>query len=202
VGLRPRPFASLSTTKKTIMGHFDRLLASKVSSANLEVLETGVLTHGGIVTSTESVVVAITATATANSDGTVVQPANTTIKSVYVIPQGTISTAGTSGDDLDISIGAATSFTDIVAAKALLDDAGGAVTMSKGMVLPIIKEFQGSAANDHAEQGCATSEAIAITASSLTTTASRDVNVRFTPLANDLGATDSVRVVFEFIHFA
>tara|TARA_R100001510_G_scaffold6222_1_gene4930 strand:+ start:801 stop:1355 length:555 start_codon:yes stop_codon:yes gene_type:complete len=184
------------------MGHFDRLLANKVSSSNLEVLETGVLTHGGLVTSTESVVVAISATADANSDGTVVQPANTTIKSVYVIPQGTISSSGTSGDDLDISIGAATNFADIVAATALLDDAGGAVTMSKGMVLPIIKEFQGSAANDHAEQGCATSEAVSISAGKLTTTSSRDVNVRFTSIDNDLTATDSVRVVFEFIHFA
>jgi len=184
------------------MGHFDRLLASKVSSTNLEVLETGVLTHGGLVTSTESVVVAISATATATSDGTVVQPANTTIKSVYVIPQGTITTGGTSGDDLDISIGAASNFADIVATKALLDDGGAAVSMSKGMVLPIIKEFQGSAANDHAEQGVATSEAIAIAAGGLTTAASRNVNVRFTTLASDLGATDSVRVVFEFIHFA
>lgn len=168
----------------------------------MEVLETGVLTHGGLVTSTESVVVAVTATAAANSDGTVVQPANTTIKSVYVIPQGTITTGGTSGDDLDISIGAATSFTDIVGAKAILDDGGAAVTMSKGMVLPIIKEFQGSAATDHAEQGVTGSEAIVIAAGGLTTAASRDVNVRFTPLVNDLAATDSVRVVFEFIHFA
>jgi|TARA_Y100000114_G_C11611406_1_gene255291 hypothetical protein len=135
-----------------------------------------------------------------NYDGSVTQPANTTIKDIFVIPQATITSSGASGDGLDISVGAASSFTDIIAAKELLDDGGSAVTMSKGMVLPIVKDFVGAGSNAHAPQGLATSEAIVIAAGGLTTTAERTVNVRFDPIDADLGAAGDVDVVFVFAH--
>ena len=116
------------------------------------------------------------------------------------VTQGTVTSSGVDGDGLDISFGAASSFTDIIAAKELLDDGGSAVSMSKGMVLPIVKDFIGTAANAHAPQGVATSEAIVIAAGGLTTTAERTVNVRFDPVDADLGAAATVDVVFVFAH--
>ena len=179
------------------MGHIDELLVSKVDAQ--EVRYNG-LPFAGVKTSVAKASVDIAVSAATNSDGSVTQPANTTIKDIYVIPQATITSSGTSGDGLDISFGAATNFTDIIAAKELLDDGGAAVSMSKGMVLPIVKDFAGAAQNAHAAQGLATSEAIAIAAGKLTTTSERTVNVRFDPIDTALGAGGVVDVLFVFAH--
>ena len=179
------------------MGHIDELLVNKVDAQ--EVRFSG-LPFAGVKTTVAKATVTLTAAHGTTDDGSVTQPANTTIKDIFVIPQATISSSGVNGDGLDISFGAASSFTDIIAAKELLDDGGIAVTMSKGMVLPIVKDFVGALADAHAPQGCATSEAIAIAAGGLTTTAERTVNVRFDPIDADLGAAGDVDVVFVFAH--
>ena len=158
------------------------------------------LPQSGVKLSAAKVSVALTVAHGTTDDGSVTQPANTTIKDIFVVPQGTVTSSGVDGDGLDISFGAASSFTDIIAAKELLDDGGSAVSMSKGMVLPIVKDFIGTAANAHAPQGVATSEAIVIAAGGLTTTAERTVNVRFDPVDADLGAAATVDVVFVFAH--
>ena len=179
------------------MGHIDELLVNKVDAQ--EVRFSG-LPFAGVKTTVAKATVTLTAAHGTTDDGSVTQPANTTIKDIFVIPQATITSSGVSGDGLDISFGAASSFTDIIAAKELLDDGGAAVTMSKGMVLPIVKDFVGAGSNAHAPQGCATSEAIVIAAGGMTTTAERTVNVRFDPIDADLGAAGDVDVVFVFAH--
>lgn len=143
----------------------------------------------------------VTATAAANTDLTVQQPANTTIKNLYVIPQGTFTTNGVSGDDLDIDVGTGETAGggQIIDQKALLDDGGAAVTMAKGDVLAVINNFAGAASNAFVDIGPATSEAMTIVDGTLGTADARQINIRFTPLANDLAATSTVKVVVEFV---
>ena len=67
-------------------------------------------------------------THTTNYDIAITQPARTYLKDLILVNGGDIVTNGSSGNDLDMSMGAATSYTDLMAATALLDDGGSAVT--------------------------------------------------------------------------
>lgn len=173
------------------------LILSSLDSASYKL---NGLPIAGVKTSVAQTSVTLAVAHGSNYDGSVTQPANTTIKDIFVVPQATVTSSGVSGDGLDISFGAASSYTDIIAAVELLDDGGSAVSMSKGMVLPIVKDFVGALANAHAPQGVATSEAVTIAAGGLTTTAERTVNVRFDPIDADLGAAGQVDVIFVFAY--
>ena len=141
---------------------------------------------------------AITITAAANSDGTVAQPAGTTLMSVILSPQTVITTAGASGDDLDFSMGTAAGGAKILAAKAILDDGGAAVSLAAGAAYEVISGGVGQAANAFAGLGTATSEASPVVGA-LYSAVARDVHYRFTPLANDLAATGTVDVICTFV---
>ena len=141
---------------------------------------------------------AITITAAANSDGTVAQPAGTTLMSVILSPQSVITTAGNSGDDLDFSMGTAAGGAQLLAAKAILDDGGAAVSMAAGASYEVISGGVGQAANAFAGLGTATSEASPVVGA-LYSAAARDVHFRFTPLANNLAATGTVDVICTFV---
>ena len=141
---------------------------------------------------------AITITASANSDGTVAQPAGTTLMSVILSAQTVITTAGTSGDDLDFSMGTAAGGAQILAAKAILDDGGAAVSLAAGAAYEVISGGVGQAANAFTGLGTATSEASPVVGA-LYSAVARDVHFRFTPLANDLAATGTVDVICTFV---
>tara|TARA_Y100000593_G_scaffold29963_1_gene59366 strand:- start:567 stop:1106 length:540 start_codon:yes stop_codon:yes gene_type:complete len=142
--------------------------------------------------------VAITITATANSDGTVAQPAGTTLMSVIISPQTIITTAGNSGDDLDFSMGTSAGGAQILAAKAILDDGGAAVSLAAGGAYEVISSGLGQAANAFVGLGTATSEASPVVGA-LYSAAARDVHFRFTPLANNLAVTGTVDVICTFV---
>ena len=141
---------------------------------------------------------AITITAAANSDGTVAQPAGTTLMSVILSPQTVITTAGASGDDLDFSMGTAAGGAQILAAKAILDDGGAAVSLAAGGAYEVISGGVGQAANAFVGLGTATSEASPVVGA-LYSAAARDVHFRFTPLVSDLAATGTVDVICTFV---
>ena len=186
------------------MGHFDELLVTKLVASEIEVNTLDLAEGGGKRVSSIKGTVAVTATAAANSDLNVgIQPANSSILNLYVIPQGTFTTNGSSGDDLDISVGTAAGGGQIIGTKALLDDGGAAVNAAEGQVLAIIDNGRPSGSNAFANDGPATSELMALASHGiLHTNTARDIHVRFTPLANDLAATSSMLIVCEFLHDA
>ena len=145
--------------------------------------------------------VAVTITATANSDISLVQPAGSWLKDVILVAKSNIVTAGTSGDDLDMSVGTSAGGTQILggAAKALLDDGGGAVTMGANIPVHVIKNGAGYSANAFVNCGIATSEANALQAINLYSAAARNLHFRFTPLANDLASTGTIRSIGVFV---
>mgnify|MGYP001312522196 CR=1 FL=1 len=143
--------------------------------------------------------VTITATAAANTDGTVAQPAGTTLMDVMISPHSILTTAGTSGDDLDFSMGTAAGGAQILAAKAILDDGGAAVSFAAGSVAEVISSGKGLGAGAHVGIGISASEASSVVGALYSATA-RDVHFRFTPLANDLAATGKVDVICTFVH--
>ena len=59
-----------------------------------------------------------------NTIVTIAQPAGTILKDLIAWPAGNIVTAGSSGNDLDISIGTASAGAQLLAATAILDDGG------------------------------------------------------------------------------
>ena len=179
-------------------------------TTNLDIDASGNITATGDVTigasgalkltSITATTASITATATNNTDTDIGdQPAGTVIKDFIVIPQSALTTAGSSGDDLDISIGTASGGGQILATKALLDDGGSAVTAAANVPLYIIENSVGAAAQKFATNGTgpATSEAMT-PAATLYSSAARDLFVRFTPLANDLSATGAVKIIVVF----
>tara|TARA_R100000654_G_scaffold74733_1_gene109865 strand:+ start:640 stop:1200 length:561 start_codon:yes stop_codon:yes gene_type:complete len=186
------------------MGHFDELLVTKLVASEIEVNTLDFAEGGGKKVSSIKGTVAVTATAAANSDLNVgTQPANSSILNLYVIPQAAFTTAGGSGDDLDISVGTAAGGGEIIAAKALMDDGGSAVSAKEGQVLAIIDNGRPAGSNAFSNDGPATSELMALAAHGiLHTNTARDIHVRFTPLANDLAATGSMLIVCEFVHDA
>ena len=151
--------------------------------------------------------VLLAVTHTTNYDIAITQPAKSILMDVILVNDGAVVTNGSSGHDLDISMGAATSYTDLMAAEALLDDGGGAVTWSAKVPLPVIENGHGHAANHFATGGIgpfggpATTEAIVV-AGALYSAASRTVNIRFTPLTGDLttaGTRITAICVFQYI---
>tara|TARA_R100000808_G_scaffold18495_1_gene40531 strand:- start:401 stop:943 length:543 start_codon:yes stop_codon:yes gene_type:complete len=139
---------------------------------------------------------AITATAAANSDGTVAQPAGTTLRSVIISPQSVITSDSGGSDDLDFSMGTAAGGAQILAAKALID--GASVSLTAGAAYEVISGGLGQGANAFVGLGTATSEASPVVGD-LYSAGARDVHFRFTPLNNDLVATGTVDVICTFV---
>ena len=150
----------------------------------------------------------IAVTASANTDATFTQPADTIIRNLIAVPAGNIVTAGASGDDVDFSLGTSSGGTQIIATEAILDDGGSAVTWTANAPLYLIQDSHGHAANQFVSTattagvvgGPATSEAIVI-AATLYTASARTLYTRLTPLANNLAtAATTVTYLVEFLH--
>ena len=143
-----------------------------------------------------------------NTDVSFTQPADTIIRNLIAIPAGNIVTGGSSGNDVDFSLGTAAGGGQIIATEAILDDGGSAVTWTANAPLYIIQNSHGHAANAFVGTGVtagvvggpATSEAIVI-ASTLYTAAARTLHARLTPIGADLAtAATTVTYLVEFLH--
>jgi hypothetical protein len=143
-----------------------------------------------------------------NTDVSFTQPADTIIRNLIAIPAGNIVTGGSSGNDLDFSLGTSSGGTQIIATEAILDDGGSAVTWTANAPLYIIQNSHGHAANQFVSTattagvvgGPATSEAIVI-AGTLYTAAARTLYGRLTPIGADLAtAATTVTFLVEFLH--
>ena len=141
-----------------------------------------------------------------NTDVSFTQPAGTIIRNLIAIPAGNIVTGGTSGNDLDFSLGTAAGGGQIIATEAILDDGGSAVTWAAKAPLYLIKDSHGHGANAFVTTsvtagvvgGPATSEAIVI-ASTLYSAADRTLHARLTPIGADLAtAATTVKYVVQF----
>ena len=138
--------------------------------------------------------VLLAVTHSTNYDIAIVQPAGTYLKDLILTNSGAVVTNGSSGNGLDISMGVATSYTDLIAASELLDDGGSAVTWAANTPLKVIHNGIGHAAQAFVNTavtaagvigGPATSEAIAVLLTPYSAT-DRVINIRFTPLTGDL----------------
>tara|TARA_B100000519_G_scaffold26685_1_gene18687 strand:+ start:7 stop:594 length:588 start_codon:yes stop_codon:yes gene_type:complete len=143
-----------------------------------------------------------------NTDVSFTQPADTIIRNLIAIPAGNIVTGGSSGNDVDFSLGTSSGGTQIIATEAILDDGGSAVTWTANAPLYIIQNSHGHAANAFVSTsvtagvvgGPATSEAIVI-AGTLYTAAARTLYGRLTPIGADLAtAATTVTFLVEFLH--
>ena len=162
-----------------------------------------------MLTSMTSVTTAtIAVTDDTNTDVSFTQPADTIIRNLIAIPAGNIVTGGSSGNDVDFSLGTAAGGGQIIATEAILDDGGSAVTWTANAPLYIIQNSHGHAANAFVGTGVtagvvggpATSEAIVI-ASTLYTAAARTLHARLTPIGADLAtAATTVTYLVEFLH--
>ena len=139
-----------------------------------------------------------------NTIVTIAQPAGTILKDLIAYPAGNIVTGGSSGNDLDIFIGTASAGAQLLAATALLDDGGAAVTWTANVPLYIIENSHGQAATAFATAGIgpkggpATSEAIVI-AAALYSAAARDIFVTLRPIGADLAtAATTVKYIAVF----
>jgi len=108
----------------------------------------------------------IAVTKNVNNSIEISQPAGTYIKELVCIPAGNIVTAGSSGDDFDVSIGTSEHGEQILALKALLDDGGSAVTWAANTPLQLIANGKGKGSNHFATipGGPATNEALDLAA--------------------------------------
>jgi hypothetical protein len=135
-----------------------------------------------------------------NTVVTIAQPAGTILTNLIAYPQGNLVTAGSSGNDLDIFVGTASAGVQLVAATAILDDGGAAVTWTANVPLYVIENSHGKAANQFATTGVgpkggpATTEAIVI-AGALYSAAARNIFVTLRPIGADL-ATAATTVTF------
>ena len=136
------------------------------------------------------------------------QPADTIIRNLIAIPAGNIVTGGTSGNDVDFSLGTAAGGGQLIATEAILDDGGSAVTWTANAPLYIIQNSHGHGANAFVSTGVtagvvggpATSEAIVI-AATLYSAAARTLHIRLTPIGADLAtAATTVTFLVEFLH--
>ena len=143
-----------------------------------------------------------------NTDVSFTQPADTIVRNLIAIPAGNIVTGGSSGNDVDFSLGTSSGGTQLIATEAILDDGGSAVTWSANAPLYIIQNSHGHAANQFVSTsttaggvgGPATSEAIAI-AATLYTASARTLYGRLTPIGADLAtAATTVTFLVEFLH--
>jgi len=141
-----------------------------------------------------------------NTDVSFVQPAGTIIRNLIAIPAGNIVTGGSSGNDVDFSLGTAAGGGQIIATEAILDDGGSAVTWAAKAPLYLIKDSHGHGANAFVSTsvtagvvgGPATSEAIVI-ASTLYSAAARTLHARLTPIGADLAtAATTVKYIVQF----
>ena len=143
-----------------------------------------------------------------NTDVSFTQPAATIIRNLIAIPAGNIVTGGSSGNDVDFSLGTSSGGTQIIATEAILDDGGSAVTWTANAPLYIIQNSHGHGAKAFVSTsvtagvvgGPATSEAIVI-AGTLYTAAARTLYGRLTPIGADLAtAATTVTFLVEFLH--
>jgi len=143
-----------------------------------------------------------------NTDASFTQPADTILRNLIAIPAGNIVTGGSSGNDVDFSLGTSSGGTQIIATEAILDDGGSAVTWTANAPLYIIQDSHGHAANQFVSTattagvvgGPATSEAIVI-AATLYTASERTLYTRLTPIGADLAtAATTVTYLVEFLH--
>ena len=143
-----------------------------------------------------------------NTDASFTQPADTILRNLIAVPAGNIVTGGSSGNDVDFSLGTSSGGTQIIATEAILDDGGSAVTWTANAPLYIIQNSHGHAANQLVSTsttagvvgGPATSEAIVI-AATLYSASARTLYARLKPLANDLAtAATTVTYLVEFLH--
>ena len=143
-----------------------------------------------------------------NTDASFTQPADTILRNLIAVPAGNIVTGGSSGNDVDFSLGTSSGGTQIIATEAILDDGGSAVTWTANAPLYIIQNSHGHAANQFVSTsttagvvgGPATSEAIVI-AATLYTASERTLYTRLTPIGADLAtAATTVTYLVEFLH--
>ena len=143
-----------------------------------------------------------------NTDVSFTQPADTILRNLIAIPAGNIVTGGSSGNDVDFSLGTSSGGAQIIATEAILDDGGSAVTWTANAPLYLIQDSHGHAANAFVSTsvtagvvgGPATSEAIVI-AGTLYTASARTLHARLTPIGADLAtAATTVTYLVEFLH--
>ena len=155
---------------------------------------------------TEVTTATIAVTDDTHTDVSFTQPAGTIIRNLIAIPAGNIVTGGTSGNDVDFSLGTAAGGGQIIATEAILDDGGSAVTWAANAPLYLIKDSHGHGANAFVTTsvtagvvgGPATSEAIVI-ASTLYSAADRTLHARLTPIGADLAtAATTVKYIVQF----
>ena len=155
---------------------------------------------------TEVTTATIAVTDDTHTDVSFTQPAGTIIRNLIAIPAGNIVTGGSSGNDVDFSLGTAAGGGQIIATEAILDDGGSAVTWAAKAPLYLIKDSHGHGANAFVTTsvtagvvgGPATSEAIVI-ASTLYSAADRTLHARLTPIGADLAtAATTVKYVVQF----
>ena len=141
-----------------------------------------------------------------NTDVSFTQPGGTIIRNLIAIPAGNIVTGGSSGNDVDFSLGTAAGGGQIIATEAILDDGGSAVTWAANAPLYLIQNSHGHGANAFVSTsvtagvvgGPATSEAIVI-ASTLYSAADRTLYARLTPIGADLAtAATTVKFIVQF----
>ena len=139
-----------------------------------------------------------------NTIVTIAQPAGTVLTNLIAYPQGNLVTGGSSGNDLDISIGTASAGAQLLAATAVLDDGGAAVTWTANVPLYIVENSHGKAANQFATTGVgpkggpATTEAIVI-AGALYSAGARNIFVTLRPTGADLAtAATTVTYIAQF----
>ena len=139
-----------------------------------------------------------------NTIVTIAQPAGTILTNLIAYPQGNLVTGGSSGNDLDISIGTASAGAQLLAATAILDDGGAAVTWTANVPLYVIENAHGKAANQFATTGVgpkggpATSEAVVI-AGALYSAGARNIFVTLRPIGADLAtAATTVTYIAQF----
>ena len=143
-----------------------------------------------------------------NTDVNFTQPAATILRNLIAIPAGNIVTGGSSGNDVDFSLGTSSGGTQIIATEAILDDGGSAVTWTANAPLYLIQDSHGHGANAFVSTsvtagvvgGPATSEAIVI-AATLYSASARTLYARLTPIGADLAtAATTVTFLAEFLH--
>ena len=122
----------------------------------------------------------IAVTKNTNNAVSVSQPAGTYVKELICIPAGNIVTAGSSGNDFDVSIGTDANGEQILALKALLDDGGSAVTWAANTPLQLIHNGKGAGAQHFATipGGPATNEALDLSATTYSASA-RTLHLNF-----------------------
>lgn len=138
----------------------------------------------------------ITVTASANTDCTFTQPANTFLKDLILVPKSVITTGNNGSDELDFGLGTSAGGGQLLANKAVAD--GADLSMAANVPFYLIENGMGKAANGQICSGVATSEASAV-AGSLYSSAERTLHARFTPINQNLAATGSISIIAVFV---